>query len=103
MKLIIATVLLTATLGSQAFAGSLLGGNGGSGSLITVSPQISLLNNSDTSILSGILSRNSILNGSSVLSGNRDNGLLGLGILSGNNSDNSYSYGRQRRGGCGCH
>jgi hypothetical protein len=58
-----------------------------------------VLNNSNTSVLSGLLSGNSILNGNAILSGNDNNGLLGLGILSGNNNDNSYG-GKTRR--CGC-
>lgn len=100
MKMIIATAVLSLAIGSQAFADSLINLGGGSRSLISVSPQVSLLNNNRTNILSNILNGNSILNGSSLLSDNDNNGLLGLGILSGNNSGNSYT--KTRRGGCGC-
>jgi hypothetical protein len=96
---IVAALSLTVAAGSQASAGSLINIGGGSKSLISLSPQVSVLNNSNTSVLSGLLSGNSILNGNAILSGNDNNGLLGLGILSGNNNDNSYG-GKTRR--CGC-
>ena len=98
MILIAAATFMTATIGTEASAASLISVSGsGSGSLINVAPQVKLLNGNNTSILSGLLSGNSILNDSNILSGNKGNGLLGLGILSGNNSNN----GKTRRG-CGC-
>jgi hypothetical protein len=97
---IAAAFALTVAAASQASAGSLINIGGGSSSLISVSPQVSVLNNSNTSVLSGLLSGNKILNGNSILSGNDNNGLLGLGILSGNNNDNSSYGGKTRR--CGC-
>ncbi len=100
MILIAAATFLTAAIGTEASAASLISvGGSGSGSLINVAPQVKLLNGNDTSILSGLLSRNSILNDSNILSGNKGNGLLGLGILSGNNSNNGYGEARR---GCGC-
>lgn len=93
----VATVLSVAAV-SQASAGSLLGGKGHGGvanGSINIAPKISVLNGSNTSILSGILSGNSILNKSGILSGNNGNGLLGLGILSGNNNDNSKNKKRR--------
>lgn len=102
MKIIIIAAALTAALGSQAFAGSLVNVGGNSKSLISVSPQVSVLNGSKTTVLSNILSGNSILNGNAILADNKGNGLLGLGILSGNGSGNSsqIGYSKQRRGGC---
>lgn len=99
MIAIAAVTFLTAAIGSEASAASLISLGGSGSSFVNVAPQVNLLNGSNTKILSGILSNNSILNGSKILSGNNGNGLLGLGILSGNNSDNSY--GKTRRG-CGC-
>jgi hypothetical protein len=97
IKMICTAVLLSAAVVSQASAGGLLsGGKGGIGSgAIAVAPGISVLNGSNTSVLSGILSSNSILNGNAILSGNDGNSLLGLGILSGNNNDNSRNKNRR--------
>jgi len=84
---------LTVAAVSQASAGGLFGGgrnNGIGNGSINISPDINAFNGNKTSVLSGILSGNSILNGSAILSGNDGNSLLGLGILSGNNSGNSY-------------
>lgn len=103
MKMIViaaAAVLVGAIGSSEASAAGLISlGGSGSGSLINVAPQVKLLNGNNTSVLSGLLSNNSILDRSNILSRNDGNGLLGLGILSGNNSNNSY--GKTRRG-CGC-
>jgi len=100
IMIIAAATVIAGAVGTEASAAGLISlGGSGSGSLINVAPQIGLLNGSNTKILSGILSNNSILNGSNILSRNNGNGLLGLGILSGNNSNNSY--GKTRRG-CGC-
>ena len=93
IKMICIAAIVSAAAVSQASAGGLLGGGKGSNTgigngRIVIAPNVGVLNGSNTSILSGILSGNSILNGSSVLSGNNGNGLLGLGILSGNNSGN---------------
>jgi hypothetical protein len=94
-----AAALMTAAISTEASAGSLISLGGKGSSFVNVAPKVNVLNGSNTSVLSGILSSNSILNGSKILSGNNGNGLLGLGILSGNNSNNSY--GKTRRG-CGC-
>jgi len=102
MKMIVvaAATFLAAVIGTEASAASLISfGGSGSGSLVNVAPQVKVLNGNNTSILSGLLSNNAILNRSSILSRNDGNGPLGLGILSGNNSNNSY--GKTRRG-CGC-
>jgi len=93
IKMICIAAALSVAAVSQASAGGLFGGgsqNGIGNGLINVSPKVNVLNGSNTSVLSGILSGNSILNGSNILSGNNGNGLLGLGILSGNNSGNVY-------------
>lgn len=98
-KMICIAAVLAAAIGSEASAGSLIshGGNG-SRSLINIAPNVGVLNGSNTNILSGLLSGNSILNGNSILTGNNGNGLLGLGILSGNNSGNVTKHRRR----CGC-
>ncbi len=92
-KIICVAALVSIAAVSQASAGGLLSGskkNGIANGSITIAPKVSLLNGNDTSILSGILSGNSILKGGTLLSNNDGNGLLGLGILSGNNSGNVY-------------
>jgi hypothetical protein len=93
IKMICFAAALSVAAVSQASAGGLFGGrnHGGIGNgAINIAPKIGVLNGSETNILSGILSGNSILNGNSILSGNNGNSLLGLGILSGNNSGNSF-------------
>lgn len=93
IKMICMAAALSAVALTQASAGGLLSGNrsGGIGNgAIVVAPSIGLLNGNNTSLLSGLLNGNSILNRSSILSDNDGNGLLGLGILSGNNSGNTY-------------
>lgn len=97
MKMLVIAAVLTAAIGSEASAGGLINVGGNSKSLISVSPSVNLLNGNKTNVLTGILSGNSILSDSNLLS--KNGGLLGLGILSGNNNDNSR--GKTKRG-CGC-
>lgn len=95
IKMICIAAALSVAAVSQASAGGLFGGGNATGigignGSINVAPKLNVLNGSNTNVLSGILSGNSILNGSAILSGNNGNSLLGLGILSGNNSGNVY-------------
>lgn len=95
IKMICIAAILSAAAVSQASAGNLLGFGGGRNNgigngRIVIAPNVGVLNGSNTNILSGILSGNSILNGNAILSGNNGNSLLGLGLLSGNNSGNVY-------------
>ena len=92
MKMIcIATILSVTAMASQASAGGIL--SSGKKGRVNVAPSISILNGADLRILSGVL------NGNSILSGNKTNGgLLGLGILSNNNSNNDNRSYRVRNG-----